>query len=252
MAADFRCADRDLPARRYGCPRREDGLRANTCGVVLIVTDSLFSMDGDLAPIGPLIELCQRFEAILFVDEAHATGVIGAEGRGVCEACATEEPGVIRVGTLSKALGSLGGFVVGERRLIDWIINCGRPYIFSTAAPPAACAAASAALHIVRSEPLRRQTLLSRAATFREQLKQQGHAIGPSVSQIVPVMLGDADRTMAVAQRLRNLGYLVAAIRPPSVPQGKSLLRISLSYLHRPESLAGLLEALAESIDDVG
>ena len=138
--------------------------------------------------------------------------------------------------------------MVGERRLIDWIINRGRPYIFSTAAPAAACAAAQAALAVVRSEPARRQSLLARAAVFRDQLQQQGQSIGSSVSQIIPVMVGDAERTAAAARRLLELGYLVPAIRPPSVPRGESLLRISLSYLHTDEALSGLLQALSQCI----
>ncbi|HEV3415972.1 MAG TPA: 8-amino-7-oxononanoate synthase, partial [Pirellulales bacterium] len=196
----------------------------------LIVTDTLFSMDGDLAPLADLVELAGRHRAMLMVDEAHAIGVFGANGRGVAEQLGLERELPIRVGTLSKALGSAGGFVAGSRKLIDWLSNRARSFVFSTAHPPAVAAAAIAALDIVRYEPLRGTTLLERAARLRQILRDQGWNIGDAAGQIIPVVIGDAGATMQMATELRERGFFIPGIRPPTVPVGESLLRISLSY----------------------
>ncbi len=213
----------------------------------LIVTDSLFSMDGDLAPLPSLCELAERYDCMLLVDEAHATGVFGRTGRGVAEHFAVEERIGIRVGTLSKALGASGGFVAGSRQLIDWLANRARTYVFSTAPPPATCAAALAALEIVRDEPARRQRVLAAANSLCARLSTAGLNVGPSVSQIIPVVLGDERRTLAAAERLRERGLWVPAIRPPTVPAGQSRLRISLSAGHTAEMLESLVNALANA-----
>ncbi len=212
----------------------------------LIVTDSLFSMDGDLAPLVELADLAEQFDCMLLADEAHATGVSGASGRGVAELLGVDHRVHVRIGTLSKALGSSGGFVVGSRLLIDWLINRARSYIFSTALPPAMAAAAAAALEIVRTEPQRRQALLMRAAEFRARLRSEGWRLGDAVGQIIPLVIGDPQQTMTLSQGLRERGFLVPGIRPPSVPAGESLLRLSLSYGHTSEAIAGLLTALRE------
>ena len=198
----------------------------------LIVTDSLFSMDGDLAPLADLADLAARHNAMFMTDEAHATGVFGNHGRGVAEHLGVEEGISIRVGTLSKALGSIGGFVAGTQTLIDWLSNCARPYVFSTAMPAAICAAGLRAIEIIRDEPQRRTELLGRAVQLRERLRKDGLQIGSSQSQIVPVILGDPIATMKIAAGLREEGYFIPGIRPPTVPEGESLLRISLSYDH--------------------
>jgi 8-amino-7-oxononanoate synthase len=220
--------------------REAGGLRRR-----LIVTDTLFSMDGDLAPLADLADLAERHQAMLMVDEAHATGVFGRLGRGVCEHLGVESGVHIRVGTLSKALGSIGGFVAGTQPLIDWLVNRARAYVFSTATPEAAAAAASQALRIVQQQPERRQRLLETAADLRGRLQQQGWSIGRSISQIVPVVLGDPARTVEQADQLRRQGLFVPAIRPPTVPPGQSLLRISLCHGHTQPHLQSLLEALA-------
>ncbi|HTQ39231.1 MAG TPA: 8-amino-7-oxononanoate synthase [Pirellulales bacterium] len=212
----------------------------------LIVTDSLFSMDGDFAPLAQLAELAEKYHAMLMVDEAHATGIFGAHGRGVAEHLGVESGVHIRIGTLSKALGSSGGFAAGRRSLIDWLLNRARSYVFSTAFPPAVAAAATAALQIVRDEPQRRQELLARAAALRRQLTAQGWNLAHSESQIIPLYIGDPRRTMQLAETLRERGLLVPGIRPPSVPAGESLLRISLSWAHTPAMLDKLLAALAD------
>ena len=214
----------------------------------LIVTDTLFSMEGDLAPLGELVSLVEEYGAMLLVDEAHATGVFGPRGRGVCEALGVEGGVHIRVGTLSKALGSVGGFVAGSQRLIDWLANRARPYVFSTAAPAAAAAAALEALRIVRQEPQRRAELLARAAALRQQLVQLGLPTTASQSQIVPVVLGEPSRVLATAEYLRQRGLWVPPIRPPSVPPGRALLRISLTWGHTEEHRQALIAALREAL----
>ena len=215
----------------------------------LIVTDSLFSMDGDLAPLSALAALAERYDAMLLADEAHATGVFGEHGRGAAEAQGVEDRVPIRVGTLSKALGSAGGFVAGSRALIEWLVNRARPYVFSTASPPAVAAAALAALEIVQAEPNRRTELLARAAELRASLQEQGWRTGDSASQIIPLYIGEPDRTMRLSAALRERGLFVPGIRPPSVPAGESLLRISLCYGHTPEMIERLLTALRELRD---
>jgi 8-amino-7-oxononanoate synthase len=214
----------------------------------LIVTDGLFSMDGDLAPLPELAELAERHHALLVVDEAHATGVFGEHGRGAAEHLGVEELVPVRVGTLSKALGSTGGFVSGSTHLIHLLANRARPYVFSTAAPEAVCAAGLAALKIVREEPQRRTTLLARADGLRKRLSSAGWDVGRSHSQIIPVIVGTPRRALRLAADLRQRGFFVPAIRPPTVPEGQSLLRISLSFAHDE----ALLDALADAFDDCG
>lgn len=212
----------------------------------LIVTDSLFSMDGDLARLSELAALAQQHDCMLMVDEAHATGVFGTRGRGVCEHLGVEDRVHIRVGTLSKALGSHGGFVAGSQTLIDWLANRARPYVFSTAAPEALAAAGIAALRIVAAQPERRAALLRAALLFRGQLTALGYTIPPGESQIIPILLGDPQRTMEASLALRDRGLWVPGIRPPSVPSGESLLRISLTYAHTPPMLERLVAGLRE------
>lgn len=218
----------------------------------LVVTDSLFSMDGDLAPLQELVEVCERHGAMLMIDEAHATGVFGLRGRGVAELAQVEERIPIRVGTLSKALGSVGGFVVGRRSLIEWLVHKGRPYMFSTALPGVAARAALAALQIVREEPWRREILLRRAEWFRQQLRAEGWNVGRSASQIVPIITVAPEKALAFSDWLLHRGFFVPAIRPPAVPEGEACLRISLSFSHGEESLRSLLEALRQARQQLG
>lgn len=217
----------------------------------LIVTDGLFSMDGDLAPLDALADLADRYDAMLVVDEAHATGVFGDAGRGACEHFGIEDRVTAKVGTLSKALGTLGGFVVGPRTVIEWLVNRARPYVFSTASPESLAADALDSLRIVREEPARRRELLARAADLRRRLTAQGWQVGDSVSQIIPLVVGSPDRTMEFARRLLDLDLFVPGIRPPTVPDGESLLRISLVHGHTAEMLERLVAGLATVIGSV-
>lgn len=210
----------------------------------LIVTDSLFSMDGDVAPLRELVELKLRHDAQLLIDEAHATGVFGEHGRGVAEWLGVEGEIDATVGTLSKALGCLGGFVAGRCELIDTIRNTARAYIYTTAIPPAICAAAAKALEIVQSEPQRREMLLALAQRLRDGVQRMGLDTCGSVSQIVPVVIGEAGRAVEVSRRLLAAGRLIPAIRPPTVPPGGSRLRISLCHGHTESDVDSLLKEL--------
>ncbi len=216
------------------------------CRRRLIVTDTLFSMDGDLAPLPDLVELAEQHDAMLMIDEAHATGVFGNSGRGAAEFFGVEERTPIRMGTLSKALASAGGFVAGSRVLIDWLSNRARSYIFSTAHPPAIAAAAIAALDIIRDEPDRRTKLLQNAAALRQKLSATFTSAASAAGQIIPLVIGPAEATMQCSAALRRRGLFVPGIRPPSVPQGQSLLRVSLSYSHTPDMLEQLAVTLVE------
>ena len=212
-----------------------------------VVTESLFSMDGDLAPLPGLLELAERFDALLLTDEAHATGVLGPCGRGVSELLlpqARDSDRLIKVGTLSKALGAQGGFVCGNRRLVRWLVNHARPYIFSTALAPPVAAAARAALAVVRQEPERRGRLLALAEQLRDGLRELGHDVGESRCHIVPVIVGGARAALALSARLEGQGLLVPAIRPPSVAEGTARLRISLTAGHTEADVERLLTAL--------
>ena len=222
----------DQLASCQGVPRR------------LIVSDSLFSMDGDLADLARLSQLAQQSDSMLLIDEAHATGVFGKLGRGVAEHQGVESESIIRVGTLSKALGCAGGFVAGRQTLIHWLANRARSYGFSTATPAACSAAVECALEIVHQEPFRRQQLLKRASDLRARLSQQGWNLGPSASQIIPLIVGSPEKVLQLSARLRDQGMLVPAIRPPTVPAGESLLRISLSYAHTEAMIDSLVTAL--------
>lgn len=213
----------------------------------LIVTDSVFSMDGDLAPLDAYADLARARGAMLIVDEAHGTGVFGRHGRGLCEQLGVEEQCPVRVGTLSKALGSVGGFVVGPEPVIMWLVNRARSYFFSTAPPDAVAQVALAALEIVRREPQRRTDLLQAAAEMRQELTDRGWSVGDSASQIIPVYLGDPQATLERAAALRARGLFVPGIRPPSVPEGESMLRISLTYRHQAAHRAALLEGLGRN-----
>jgi len=217
----------------------------------LIVTDSVFSMDGDCAPLDDYAAIAEQHDCMLLVDEAHATGIFGAEGRGLAEQLHVEDACAVRVGTLSKALGSSGGFVVGPQHVIDWLANRARSYFFSTAPPDACAAAAMEALEIIRRQPERRRRLLERAAELRDVCRAHGWNVGSSSSQIIPIYVGDPRRTMDLAARLRSEGLLVPGIRPPSVPHGESLLRISLCYHHEWEHCTALMDALQRAASSV-
>jgi 8-amino-7-oxononanoate synthase len=219
--------------------------RSGSYGRRVIVTDSLFSMDGDFADLPRLVELKRKYDALLCVDEAHATGVLGEHGRGLAEAAGVEGEIDVVVGTLSKALGGIGGFVAARGEIIEWLINTAGAFIYTTALPPAACAAAMAALDVVEREPQRRRHLLQLACYLRRELGEALKLnIGGSESQIVPLVVGDTNEAVRLADALTNDGLLVLPIRPPTVPHGTARLRISLSCDHQQADLDRLITAL--------
>jgi 8-amino-7-oxononanoate synthase len=205
----------------------------------LIVTDTVFSMDGDLAPLAELVEVKNRHGALLAIDEAHAMLVIGEHGGGVAEAAGVRDEVDVHVGTLGKAIGSHGGFAATSVRVREHLVNRGRPFIFSTALPLPVVAAARAALVVFRTEPALREKL-------REHMAALEAGLGlTSISAIFKVVLGDQDRALNAAERLIEQGYYVPAIRPPTVPPGTSRLRITLSAGHTTDEVQGLIRALA-------
>ena len=215
----------------------------------LIVTDAIFSMDGDMAPLRELCDLAERFEADVLVDEAHGTGMFGEHARGVCEHLGVEQRVAVRVGTLSKAIGTLGGFVAGPQSLVDWLWNKARPQVFSTALPPAICAAATTAIEIIQNEPELRQRLWSNCEFARRALAEHGiDVLANSVGPILPIVMRDAEAVLKAQRALEERGCLVAAIRPPTVPNGTSRLRISLTAAHDESALNCLIEALQEVV----
>ena len=216
---------------------------------VLIATDGVFSMDGDVAPVAGLAALAQQHQAWLLVDDAHGLGVLGAHGGGVLELAGLSAQQVpLLVGTLGKALGTFGAFVAGERDLIDYILQRARSYIYTTALPPAVAAATRAALTLVRDEPWRRDRLQGLIARFRAAALREGLALGDSQTPIQPVLLGDAARALAASVALQQAGYWVTAIRAPTVPAGTERLRITLSAAHDEAQVDGLVAALAGAL----
>jgi len=211
----------------------------------LLVTDTVFSMGGDLAPLGELAAACRAAGAMLLVDEAHALGVLGPTGAGLAEARAI----TASVGTLSKALGGVGGFVAASRDCVELLVNRARPFIYTTALPAAACEAARAALAILKAEPERRTRLLALADRLRRELRERGFDCGRSETQIVPVIVGEPARALAMADALLGRGIFCPAIRPPTVPPGTSRLRISLTAEHTEEDAELLVRALVDARD---
>ena len=211
----------------------EWGLRRAAGRGALIVTDGVFSMDGDIAPLGDIATQAGRHGCRLMVDEAHATGCVGPGGRGsVAAAGLTGEVDVI-VGTLGKALGGYGAYVCGSREMVDFLINTARPFIFSTAPPPPAVAAASAALELLAESPKRVERLRGNAAALREGLRAEGLEPIGADTQIVPLLIGEADDAMALCERLLTDGVFAQAIRPPTVPPGTCRLRLTVMATHR-------------------
>lgn len=218
-------------------------------GGAFIVTDGVFSMDGDLAPLPALAAAARAHQAWLVVDDAHGIGVVGADGGGCCEHFGLDAQAVpVLIGTFGKALGSFGAFVAGDEDVIELLIQRARSYIYTTALPPAVAAATRRALRIVREEAWRREALQARIEQFREGAARRGLAVMPSTTPIQPLVLGGERAALAASGRLAEAGYRVTAIRPPTVPAGTARLRITLSAAHTPQQVEGLLAALEAAV----
>lgn len=209
----------------------------------LIVTDSVFSMDGDIAPLPELLRLAEKYDCLLMIDEAHATGVLGKSGRGVLEHFGLKaNKRIIQMGTLSKALGGLGGFVCASRELIDYLVNRSRSFIFSTALPAALCASALEAVKIIEKDKSRIQRLKENTDLLRVGLRALGFDPLASQTPIIPILTKDPRRTMELSQKLFKKGIFVQGIRPPAVPQGASRLRLTVMATHTKDDLKLALE----------
>lgn len=218
----------------------------------LIVVDGVFSMDGDVAPLPELVELAERYDAMLMVDDAHATGVLGERGKGTVEHFGLEGRGIIQMGTLSKALASQGGYIAGPSALIDYLRNKARSFIYSTALAPAAAAAALAAIEVLEEEPEILRRLRWNVNYLYGGLKDMGYRVSPTLSAVIPVIIGDSGRALALAAALEERGVFVPAIRPPTVPPGTSRLRVTVMATHTAGDLDAALRAFREAGRELG
>ena len=211
----------------------------------LLVTDGVFSMDGDIAPLPALASVCESADAWLMVDDAHGNGVLGPTGRGTVEHFGLLGRVPIHMGTLSKALGSAGGFVAGSHTLIEWLRQRARSFFYSTASPPPTVAAARAALMVTQEEPERRARVLAHAARMRDGLSALGFEVLPGETPIIPVIIGEASEAMRLSAALESQGIWVTAIRPPTVPPGTARLRVTVTAAHTDADITEALEAFA-------
>ena len=212
----------------------------------LIVTDSVFSMDGDLAPLPDIVRIADKYKAMVMVDEAHGTGVFGRNGRGVVEHFNLNNEIDIVMGTLSKAIGSLGGYVTGDNDLINYLRNKARSFMYTTALPPAVCAASIAAINLIKRDPSIRESLWHNVRFINDNLKSLDFNVISSESPIIPILIGDAQKAVDMSKSLYERGILIPAIRPPTVPVNSSRLRMTVMSTHTKEDLEILLEVLSE------
>jgi 8-amino-7-oxononanoate synthase len=231
----------------HGDIRALEAMLSRTGGHKLVVTDGVFSMDGDIAPLAELADLCRTYDALLVVDDAHGVGVLGPEGQGsIAELGLTEEQVPVLIGTLGKAVGTSGAFVAGPAHLMDYLVQKARTYIYTTAMPPALALATCASVDIVEREENRRDHLRRLIARFRSEAESLGYRLMPSDTPIQPILIGANREALALSQSLERQGLLVTAIRPPTVPEGEARLRVTLSASHTWDDLQQLLEGLAE------
>jgi len=235
------------PYRHADLADLEAKLAASRASERIVATDAVFSMDGDLAPLPTILDLCERYDAWLVVDDAHGIGVMGARGRGSLEHFCLASPRIVLMATLGKALGGYGAFAAGEPEAIEWLLQRARTYIYSTALPPMAAAVALEAMRIVETEPGRLVALRARIAELRAALHGMGLESG-SQSAVHPIVLGANGDALFASSRLRERGFLVPAIRPPTVPPGTARLRLSVTAGHTAGDIEGLAAALAECL----
>ena len=218
----------------------------------LLITDGVFSMDGDIAPLPALVEVAEKHQAIMMVDDAHASGVLGRGGAGTVDHFGLHGRVDIQVGTLSKAIGVLGGFIAGPKHLIEWLQNRGRPFLFSTSAPPAVVAACMAALDVIHDEPERLQRLWSNTTMFKEGLHALGFDTGMSETPITPVITGDEAKTQTLAARLFEEGVFCPAIVFPTVGRGLARVRTIVTADHTEDDLREALDAFERVGNELG
>ena len=218
----------------------------------LVVTDGLFSVDGDIAPLPEIVQVAKKYNMLLMVDDAHATGVLGENGGGTADYFGLQNEIDIQMGTFSKSLASEGGFIAGNRGLIDYLANKARSFIFSTALAPATVAVSLRALEIVQAEPRLWQSLAANSAWFREKLREIGFEIMDFPTPIISIVLGPPDLTVNFSNRLMEKNIFVSAIRPPTVPQGTSRLRINLMATHTVDDLARAIDSIAAIGKELG
>lgn len=224
-------------------------LKASRAKKKFIATDSVFSMDGTIAPLKEISGLLDKYGAMLLVDDAHATGVLGPGGLGSLEHFGISHPAIIVMGTLGKALGSFGAFITGGRALIDLMVSKARPFIYTTALPPSVCGAAIKAFDIVEDEPVLRERLWENTARLKEGLSRMGLDTMGSETPIVPIKVGPAKKAVEISDMLLERGVFIQAIRPPTVPEGTSRLRMTLSASHTSDDIDSALSALREALD---
>ena len=225
-----------------------DLLGKHSTGRALVVVESVYSMDGDLAPLSALKDIADRHGAMLMVDEAHATGIFGPEGRGCVNALRENGPVDVSMGTLSKALGGYGGFIACSEALRDLLVNTSRAFIYTTAPPPAAAGAALGALDVLEREPERGAQLLRQAAHFRQLLQNAHLNTMQSESQIIPILIGDNERAVQIARALEQQDIIAVAIRPPTVPEGSARIRLSVTRDHTEQDLTRATEVIAATV----
>ncbi|MBU4177100.1 MAG: 8-amino-7-oxononanoate synthase [Proteobacteria bacterium] len=218
-------------------------------GSALIVVESIYSMDGDRCPLRGLAALKERFGCLLMVDEAHATGVFGPHGGGVIEEDGMSGAVDLAVGTFGKALGSYGAFVAGNREMIEYLVNRARSFIFSTALPPAVAAASLAAVRLIRHEPGLRRELQEKIGYFKGLLRKGGYEADLGPSQIIPIVVGESEAALHIAELLREQGIFATAVRPPTVPQGTARLRFSITRHHSTTDLSQAAATLLEIME---
>lgn len=211
---------------------------------VLIITETVFSMDGDIAPLEELVRLKEKYKCKIFVDEAHATGIFGKHGSGIVEEAGLAEKTDFIMGTFSKGLGGFGAYLAASQRVVDYLINACRSFIYSTALPPAVIACNLASIELIREEPDRRKELLAAAGYFRAGLKELGFDVRGD-SQIVPLILGSSRRAVEFAALIQKKGYWVLPIRPPAVPENEARLRFSLTTHHNKKILKKLVDDIS-------
>ena len=211
----------------------------------LIVTDTVFSMDGDIAPLPDIVRIAHKYKAMVMVDEAHGTGVFGKKGMGVVEHFNLSKKISIVMGTLSKAVGSLGGYVSGDADLINFLRNKARPFMYTTALPPAVCAASIAGIKLIQKDPSLRTSLWNNVRYLKKELGLLNLNVIPSESPIIPILIGDAKKAVDVSKFLYKKGILILAIRPPTVPAKSSRLRMTVMSTHTKKDLEKLLDVLS-------